>query len=138
MVALPYSFFMATAFIVCFSLVLLVFVCLLVHFETGSHCVALDILELTMQTRLSLNSYRSACLALSSAEFKGLCHGAWSCMPSSYCDTGTEQFLNMIMLSLKRWCWETLGSSLSPHPSCMPWQRERLGESPLLALVSHK
>jgi hypothetical protein len=31
-------------------------------FETGLHCVVLDILELTMYTRLALHSQRSACL----------------------------------------------------------------------------
>jgi hypothetical protein len=41
-------------------------------FETASHCVALDGLELVMQTRLPLNFESSCYLSLQTAEIKGI------------------------------------------------------------------
>ena len=41
-------------------------------FETGSHYVALVVLELTTQTSLASNSQRSTCLCLLSTEIKGM------------------------------------------------------------------
>ena len=43
-------------------------------FETGFLCVALAILELTLQTRLASNSERLTCLCLPSPEIKGVHH----------------------------------------------------------------
>lgn len=42
--------------------------------QTGSPCVTQTNLELTVWTRLALNSQRSACLCRPSAGIKGLCH----------------------------------------------------------------
>jgi hypothetical protein len=51
------------------------FTCLLVCFETWSlYFVALAILELTMLTRLALNSWIFTCLCLPGAEVKGMCY----------------------------------------------------------------
>jgi hypothetical protein len=55
-------------YILFFCFVLFCFV-----FETGFLCVALAVLELTLETRLALNQ-KSACLCLSSAGIKGECH----------------------------------------------------------------
>lgn len=49
-------------------------VCLL--FETGFHCEALAVLELTMETRLASNSQRCAFLSLLSAGIKSTHHNA--------------------------------------------------------------
>ena len=43
-------------------------------FETGFLCVALAVLELALQTRLSSDSQRSSCLCFSSAGINGVCH----------------------------------------------------------------
>ena len=49
--------------------------CCCLFFETGFLCVALEpVLELTLKTRLTSNSQRSACLCLSNAGIKGLHH----------------------------------------------------------------
>ena len=45
-----------------------------VFFERGSYILALAVLELTLQTRLALNSQRSAYLCLPSARIKDTCH----------------------------------------------------------------
>ena len=45
-----------------------------VYFETGSHCVGLAGLELTMLTELILNSS----LCFPSARIKGMCHSVQS------------------------------------------------------------
>ena len=47
--------------------------CLFV-FETGLHCIALGVLELTLWTRVALNSQRSTCLCLLSVVIKGVHH----------------------------------------------------------------
>lgn len=49
-------------------------VCLLVCLETGFHCVSPVDLELTMYTRLALNTCRSACLCLSSIGTNAVYH----------------------------------------------------------------
>lgn len=46
--------------------------CVIPHFETGSLCVVLTGLKLTMQTRMASNSQGSMCLCLLSAKIKGL------------------------------------------------------------------
>lgn len=53
-------------------------VCLVMVFETGSHSVALGSPELVIQTKLALNSQRSACLCLLRTESKGIYHHAGS------------------------------------------------------------
>jgi hypothetical protein len=50
-------------------------------FETGSHHI-LAILELIVETRLVLNSQRTACLCLKSTGIKGMRHHAWLALPS--------------------------------------------------------
>lgn len=47
---------------------------LLWAFETGSHSIALAILELVLLTKLASNSHRSACLCLPHAGIRGVCH----------------------------------------------------------------
>ena len=44
-------------------------------FETGFLCVALAVLELTLQIKLTSNLYTQLCLQ--NAELKGICHHAW-------------------------------------------------------------
>jgi hypothetical protein len=52
------------------------FIYLLIYWflKTGFLCVALAGLELTLQTRLALNLWRSTCLSLPSAGIKGICY----------------------------------------------------------------
>lgn len=50
---------------------------LFVYLETRSHCVALTSSELTVQARLTSNSWKPACLCLLSARVQGVCHYAW-------------------------------------------------------------
>lgn len=45
--------------------------------NTGSHCVAVAVLELTIYTRLPPDSQTSTSLNLQSAGIKGVCHRAW-------------------------------------------------------------
>jgi hypothetical protein len=44
--------------------------------ETGSHCIALASLTLTMETRLASNLSRATCLCLLSTGTKGMYHNA--------------------------------------------------------------
>jgi hypothetical protein len=45
-------------------------------YETGSHCVSLAKLELTMQSRLTLNPQRFTCICFPKAGIKGVHHHA--------------------------------------------------------------
>ena len=58
------------------SLWLVVFFVCGFPFETGSHYVALDGQEITIETRLALNSQSSTCLCLLSVEITGMHHHA--------------------------------------------------------------
>jgi hypothetical protein len=56
------------------SILFVLFCFVLFCFETGSLCIALVILEITLKTKLVSNWQRSACLCLLSAGTKGVCH----------------------------------------------------------------
>lgn len=47
------------------------------YFETGSFYIFLVVQELTVWTRLALNSQRSSCLCLLKAGIKTMCHHTW-------------------------------------------------------------
>ena len=49
-------------------------------FQNRFFCVALAVLELALQTRLSSNSQISSCLCLLSAGTQGLCHSLFFCL----------------------------------------------------------
>ena len=60
-----------------FAIGLLAFYCCCCCCYIGCHYVALTSLELFIQTRLALNSWRSTCLCLLCAGIKGMHHQAW-------------------------------------------------------------